>query len=691
MKRPFAAYQGDEPYVFVCYAHEDAEQVYPEIQRLHEGGVRIWYDEGVTPGTRWTDELASKLTEASVVLFFCTPQSVKRKHCQNELNFAIDKDRPLLVIQDGEVDLPPGMQLQLGSHQSILKHDLSAEQFEAKLTAAINQYVVSGTPSALAVPKSARPRTRHPLAYVAVVVAAVVLTALLWRTWPSPTSESGAVAPPSVSTNVEYTVAVLPFRPLSSEPATVTFAQGLSDELVNVLSGPMPVKVRQMFPPLLYELRVVPARSTLRYRDTSEDLANIGQSLDAGYLVEGGVRSAGDQVRVTVQLIHAADNQTVWSHSYDVSATDALQAQSDVARHAARRIAWFVPDMYRVARSQFTSAAAYEIWARGNREQMDMLTGGDIDEAASLANLEKSLELESTNPWIYENLVVAYLTLMKESMGPVKTIAPIDELLAHAAELIRSGVPHIGLQPWHLDAHGAEYRLLKLEYEKSSQLLREALSAKPDDGYFLFLKSVLFLHQERLEDALAANRSAANGLGTSPMNQVGLAQLLRAHGQPSAAVKAIDSALELYPGELGRAQLLIEQANSYAALGKLDHAAALVDQAWELAGTNHPDLFPAALATTNRADRARAILRDLEAADHGRRFSPLDMIEGYVALDDLDAAFRWIDRAVDARFEPVVRWMHLVTVSVAGVWPERLTTDPRWQQAYAKLPKVEAI
>ncbi len=169
MKRPFAAYQGDEPYVFVCYAHEDAEQVYPEIQRLHEGGVRIWYDEGVSPGTRWTDELASKLTEASVVLFFCTPQSVKRKHCQNELNFAIDKDRPLLVIQDGAVDLPPGMQLQLGAHQSILKHDLSAEQFEAKLTAAISQHLVRGPAPAPAAPKSARSRTRRPLLYVAGV------------------------------------------------------------------------------------------------------------------------------------------------------------------------------------------------------------------------------------------------------------------------------------------------------------------------------------------------------------------------------------------------------------------------------------------------------------------------------------------------------------------------------------------
>ena len=77
MKRPFPAYQGDEPYVFVCYAHENADRVYPELQRLHDAGVRIWYDEGVSPGARWSDELARALSGAALVLFFSTPQSVE--------------------------------------------------------------------------------------------------------------------------------------------------------------------------------------------------------------------------------------------------------------------------------------------------------------------------------------------------------------------------------------------------------------------------------------------------------------------------------------------------------------------------------------------------------------------------------------------------------------------------------------
>ena len=61
MDRPFPAYKGEEPYIFVCYAHEDSDVVYPELQRLHDSGVNIWYDEGIAPGHEWTQELADAI------------------------------------------------------------------------------------------------------------------------------------------------------------------------------------------------------------------------------------------------------------------------------------------------------------------------------------------------------------------------------------------------------------------------------------------------------------------------------------------------------------------------------------------------------------------------------------------------------------------------------------------------------
>lgn len=74
-ERPFSAYSGDAPYVFVSYAHHDAERVYPELTWLREQGINIWYDEGITPGSRWSDALANALERAAHFVFLVSPRS----------------------------------------------------------------------------------------------------------------------------------------------------------------------------------------------------------------------------------------------------------------------------------------------------------------------------------------------------------------------------------------------------------------------------------------------------------------------------------------------------------------------------------------------------------------------------------------------------------------------------------------
>ena len=91
MERPFSAYEGTEPFIFVCYAHDDAELVYPEITRLRDAGFRIWYDEGISPGSEWSETLAQRIQQCSVFLYFVTPRSVEREHCRVEVNFAFEQ------------------------------------------------------------------------------------------------------------------------------------------------------------------------------------------------------------------------------------------------------------------------------------------------------------------------------------------------------------------------------------------------------------------------------------------------------------------------------------------------------------------------------------------------------------------------------------------------------------------------
>ncbi len=144
MKKPFRAYSGDQPYVFVSYAHEDANAVYPEMKWLHDQGFNVWYDEGISPGTVWRNELADSIMGAGLFLFFVTPRSVISGNCEKEVNFAIDHDIPVLTVHLEETDLPSGMELTLSSIQGILKHDLPDQDYREKLLSGVSDHMQRG-------------------------------------------------------------------------------------------------------------------------------------------------------------------------------------------------------------------------------------------------------------------------------------------------------------------------------------------------------------------------------------------------------------------------------------------------------------------------------------------------------------------------------------------------------------------
>lgn len=157
MDKPFAAYRGDEPYVFVSYAHEDTELVLPQLVWLHEQGVNVWYDEGISPGTRWSEELATALNGAFAILFFTTPRSVGSHHCLDEVNFALDARKPTIAVHLVETELTPGLRLRLSSHQAILKYRLADDDYQRRLLTTLTS--ISGDNGATIASSSPSPAT----------------------------------------------------------------------------------------------------------------------------------------------------------------------------------------------------------------------------------------------------------------------------------------------------------------------------------------------------------------------------------------------------------------------------------------------------------------------------------------------------------------------------------------------------
>ena len=137
MERPFPAYKGDDPYIFVCYAHDDAALVYSEIVRLREQGFNVWYDEGISPGQTWRDEVALALTQCSLFLYFVTPRSVASPNCLKEVNFCLSRERKILPVHLESTRLPAGLELSLSDRQAIVRGDHSEGAYRTKLSNAL--------------------------------------------------------------------------------------------------------------------------------------------------------------------------------------------------------------------------------------------------------------------------------------------------------------------------------------------------------------------------------------------------------------------------------------------------------------------------------------------------------------------------------------------------------------------------
>jgi len=173
MDRPLPAYEGGGSYVFVCYAHEDRGEVYPELTRLSGGGFNVWYDDR-EPGSAWSDDTASHIERSAVFLYFVTPRSVVSEHCRREVSFALEEECVILAVHLEPTVLPGDLALSLSGRQAILKHVEPREVYEAKLDEALRRST-AGQGFAPAV--VARQRRSRWTAVVLTVVAAAVIAA----------------------------------------------------------------------------------------------------------------------------------------------------------------------------------------------------------------------------------------------------------------------------------------------------------------------------------------------------------------------------------------------------------------------------------------------------------------------------------------------------------------------------------
>lgn len=119
------AYEGNKPYIFISYAHKDTELVFRVMNSLQEEGYRIWYDDGIMPGSEWPENIAQHLDAAAMVISMVTPNSMDSHNCRREINFALSRRKPFLALILEPTKMSLGMEMQLSAQHNIYLQNYS--------------------------------------------------------------------------------------------------------------------------------------------------------------------------------------------------------------------------------------------------------------------------------------------------------------------------------------------------------------------------------------------------------------------------------------------------------------------------------------------------------------------------------------------------------------------------------------
>lgn len=114
-----APYEGKEPFIFVSYSHRNRDDALSIVERLQKDGYRVWYDEGIHPGSEWDEYIAQYVANCSLFLALLSEEYLLSSNCKDELNYARNKEKNRVLIYLKDIELPAGMELRLSRLQNI--------------------------------------------------------------------------------------------------------------------------------------------------------------------------------------------------------------------------------------------------------------------------------------------------------------------------------------------------------------------------------------------------------------------------------------------------------------------------------------------------------------------------------------------------------------------------------------------
>ena len=449
------------------------------------------------------------------------------------------------------------------------------------------------------------------------------------------TAFAGALQAPALGepARTDKSIAVLPFQNMSSEPEDEFFSDGITEEIINALTQ-------------LEGLRVAARTSSFAFKGTQEDLRAIAERLGVTTILEGSVRKSGRRLRVTAQLITAADGYHLWSERYDRELTDVFAIQDEIASAIAAklRVTLSAASGGQMVRPGTGHLEAYELLLKGR--VLQTRRGSAI--GAALECFEKAVALDPDFAEAQAWLADSYRLLAVYGHRAASDVMPRAKAAAERA---------VALDPELAEAH-ATLALVALLYDRdfprAEAAWKQALDLNPAHVRARSERAIWWYATVGgdPETAVAEARLATENdpLNAWAVGMTGLA--LGLAGRPAEALVEARRASEMDPdGFLGR--FLMVQAAYWAG----DYAAAIAagDPVLLMSGRHPWALAALALAHAASGDPegARAVYGELSARAKTGYVQPFWLATAALAIGNLDEAVALVRRSVVER-DPIV-------------------------------------
>ena len=662
--------------VFLSYASEDAEAAARICEALRTAGVEVWFDRSeLRGGDAWDSQIKKQIHDCALFVPLISAHTNARSegYFRGEWHLATRRLHnmaedatflvPVVVDETREADarVPeeffraqwtwlPGGEVPPAFAQRV-RQLLGLDPAPISTAKAV---------AAVAIERSARsPGSVQPRGLPLVRRFGIPLIVLLmvlgggafWYFQGASDAPAAKQAPATAMSVVpvapdDKSIAVLPFADMSAEKNQEYMSDGIAEELINLLAQ-------------VPDLKVIARTSSFAFKDENVEIADIAKKLNVAHVLEGSVRKSGDKLRVTAQLIRAADSTHLWAQTYDRQMTDVFAVQDEIAAAVVSELK--IKLLTATPKTKTTDPKAYALFLQASEAPQHDLSS--FEQAISL--YKRVLAIDPTYAPAWDGLANVYylqmdfgvtttaqtLPLARDAFNQALTIDPgyapayaraaliegaIEGHLAAAARHLEQGLAH---DPRNLDLIGAAVKISRRmgRLDQSLALAEYAASRDPvsvasheDLGWEYVLAG-------RFDEAAAEFRTALTLNPDAAILHESLGEVLLHKGDPRAALAEMQQ-------EPFEEQRLGGLSMAYHALGQKAESDSALDDLIRKGEQTMPYYISYVLAFRGETNRA----------------------------------FQWLEKAIEYR-DPYVSW--------AGIDPNLkvLHKDPRWLPLLRRL------